>query len=431
MAGEDTEQALADAGAAELPGGLAGVYPLGSRLSAEGRLEIGGCDALELAREFGTPAYVYAEDDMRARARATVDAFASRTERFEVVYASKAFPCTAALRIFAAEGLSCDVASRGELHLALGAGFTPERIYMHGNNKTDADLEAALAAGIGHVIVDSLDEVDRLERLAAGRPQRVLVRITPGIEPETHRAIRTGGVDSKFGVPMRDVERALERCASAGLEVRGLHAHIGSQVFDTEIYESLADVLHEIGDHPLVNLGGGFAIAYTREDRPPPPAEYAEAMLAHAPAGARVLCEPGRSLVGNAGVTLYSVGTVKEIPGVRTYVAVDGGMADNIRPMLYGAVYEADVVDRFGDSTPCRIVGMHCESGDVLVSEAALEDPRPGDVVAMPATGAYGHAMASNYNAVMRPPVIFCRDGDARVVVRRETLDDLTARDVG
>ena len=255
--------------------------------------------------------------------------------------------------------------------------------------------------------------------------------MTPGIEPETHRAIRTGGVDSKFGVPMRDVERALERCASAGLEVRGLHAHIGSQVFDTEIYESLADVLHEIGDHPLVNLGGGFAIAYTRDDRPPPPAEYAEAMLAHLPEGARVLCEPGRSLVGNAGVTLYSVGTVKEIPGVRTYVAVDGGMADNIRPMLYGAVYEADVVDRFGDSTPCRIVGMHCESGDVLVSEAALDDPRPGDVVAMPATGAYGHAMASNYNAVMRPPVVFCKDGDARVVVRRETLDDLTARDVG
>ena len=196
------------------------------------------------------------------------------------------------------------------------------------------------------------------------------------------------------------------------------------------MYESLADVLRQIGDFPLLNLGGGFAIAYTREDRPPPAEEYAEAMLAHAPEGVTVLCEPGRSLVGNAGVSLYTVGTVKEIPGVRTYVAVDGGMADNIRPMLYGAVYEADVVDRFGDSTACRIVGMHCESGDILIEDGALEDPRPGDVVVVPATGAYGHAMASNYNAVPRPPVVFCKDGDARLVVRRETYDDLTRRDV-
>jgi diaminopimelate decarboxylase len=201
-------------------------------------------------------------------------------------------------------------------------------------------------------------------------------------------------------------------------------------VFDLDVYEPLADVLRQIGDYPLLNLGGGFAIAYTREDRPPAAAEYAEAMLAHAPEGVTVLCEPGRSLVGNAGVTLYTVGTVKEVPGVRTYVAVDGGMADNIRPMLYGAVYEADVADRFGDGTPCRIVGKHCESGDILISEGALDDPRPGDIVVVPATGAYGHAMASNYNALPRPPVVFCKDGDARLVVRRETYDDLTRRDV-
>jgi diaminopimelate decarboxylase len=201
-------------------------------------------------------------------------------------------------------------------------------------------------------------------------------------------------------------------------------------VFDLDAYEPLADVLRQIGDFPLLNLGGGFAIAYTREDRPPAPDEYAEAMLSHVPDDVTVLCEPGRSLVGNAGVTLYTVGTVKDVPGVRTYVAVDGGMADNIRPMLYGAVYEADVVDRFGDSTSCRLVGMHCESGDVLIADAGLEDPSVGDVVAVPATGAYGHAMASNYNAVPRPPVVFCRDGDARVVVRRETYDDLTRRDV-
>ena len=243
-----------------------------------------------------------------------------------------------------------DCASGGELHLALNAGFDPERIYLHGNNKSEAELEQAVAAGVGHVIVDSFDEIERLERVAVAG-QRILLRVTPGIEPETHKAIRTGQEDSKFGIPMRDVERALERIGRSGLELRGLHAHIGSQVFDLDVYESLADVLRQIGDYPLLNLGGGFAIAYTREDRPPPAAEYAEAMLAHAPDGVTVLCEPGRSLVGNAGVSLYTVGTVKEIPGVRTYVAVDGGMADNIRPMLYGAVYEADVVDRFGDST--------------------------------------------------------------------------------
>jgi diaminopimelate decarboxylase len=430
MTAADPERALVEAEEGDLPGGLSRVYPLGSRLNAAGRLEIGGCDTVELAREFGTPAYVYAEDDMRARARTTVAAFAERTERFEVLYASKAFPASAALRIFAAEGLSCDVASGGELHLALRGGFDPARIYMHGNNKTELELESALSAGVGHLIVDSLDEIDRLERVAAGRKQKVLLRVTPGIEPETHRAIRTGQVDSKFGIPMEELEQAMTRCDSAGLELRGLHAHIGSQVFDLEAYETLADVLHDIGDFALLNLGGGFAIAYTREDRPPPASAYAEAMLSHAPEGVTVLSEPGRSLVGNAGVTLYTIGTVKRIEGVRTYVAVDGGMADNIRPMLYGAVYEADLVERFGDSMPCRIVGMHCESGDVLVPEAALEDPRPGDVLAIPATGAYGHAMASNYNAVLRPPVIFCRDGDARVVVRREALDDLTVREL-
>ncbi len=413
-----------------LPAGLAGVYPLGSRLNAAGRLEIGGCDTTELAREFGTPAYVYAEDDLRTRARATRDAFAARTERYEVLYASKAFPCTAVLRIFAAEGLSCDVASGGELHLALGAGFDPDRLYMHGNNKTEEELELALEAGVGHVIVDSFDEIERLSRLASGHRQRVMLRVTPGITPDTHRAIQTGQVDSKFGVPLAHVAEAVERCADAGLELRGLHAHIGSQVSELGVYGALADVLRDIGDYPLLNVGGGFGIAYTRHDRPHTADEYAEAMVSRVPDQVKVLCEPGRSLVGNAGVSLYTVGTVKEVPGVRTYVAVDGGMSDNIRPMLYGASYEADLAERMGDSHPCRIVGMHCETGDVLVPEAALQDPRPGDVLVIPATGAYGHAMASNYNAVRRPPVVFCRDGDARVVVRRETYDDLTARDV-
>jgi len=301
---------------------------------------------------------------------------------------------------------------------------------VHGNNKSEDELEQALEAGVGHLIVDSFDELDRLAVLAGGSDQRVLVRVNPGIDSGTHAKIATGQEDSKFGIPTALVPAAAERCAAAGLDLRGLHAHVGSQVFDLDVYDRLGEVLGGLGDFPTIDVGGGFAAAYTRDQRPPPADAYAEAMLRALPYGVRVLCEPGRSLVANAGVTLYTVGTVKEVPGVRTYVAVDGGMADNIRPMLYGAEYEADLAERVGDGEAFRIVGMHCESGDVLAPSASLPDPRPGDVLAMPATGAYGHAMASNYNAVPRPPVVFCRDGDARVVVRRETYDDLIARDV-
>ena len=401
------------------------VYPLGSRLNERGRLEVGGCDVVELAAEFGTPAYVYAEDDMRARARAFVEAFRARSERFEVIYASKAFPCTAVLRLFSEEGLSADVASGGELHLALAAGIDPERLYMHGNNKSPAELDYAIESGVGHIVVDSFDEIDRLR----GRSQRVLLRVTPGIEPSTHSYIQTGQVDSKFGFPMDDVPRAVEACQAAGLELRGLHAHIGSQILDVEVFEKLAELLAAMGDYPLLNLGGGLGIAYTADDHPPSVEDYVDALLRHAPDDVKVLCEPGRALVGNAGVTVYTVGTVKRIPGVRTYVDVDGGMSDNLRPMLYGARYEAEIADRFGGSDICTIAGMHCESGDVLVRDVALNDPRVGDTLVIPATGAYSHAMANNYNAVPRPPVIFCKDGEARVVVRRETYDDLTLRD--
>lgn len=405
------------------------VYPEGSRVNARGNLEIGGCDVAELAAEFGTPAYVYSEDDMRARARATLASFSERRPGSEVLYASKALSCTAAYRLFAEQGLSCDVASGGELYMALRAGFAPERLYMHGNNKTEAEIEAALSAGVGHLIVDSFDEIERLGRLAPGSGQRVLLRVTPGIRPDTHEKIATGQEDSKFGIPLAQLPTALERCAAAGLEVRGLHAHIGSQVFDLDVYETLAEVLLGAGRFPVLDMGGGFAVAYTRDQQPPPASAYAEAMLAAVPEGIQVLCEPGRSLVANAGISLYTVGTVKEIPGVRRYVAVDGGMGDNIRPMLYDATYEAQIATRVGDSTPCRVVGMHCESGDVLVREAQLEQPRVGDLLAIPATGAYGHSMASNYNGVRRPPVVFCSGGDARVVVRRETYEDLVARD--
>ena len=405
---------------------LAHVYPLGSRLNEAGRLEIGGCDAIELAERFGTPAYVYAEDDIRTRARAYVEAFRAHTDHFEVVYASKAFPCTAVNRLLVDEGLSCDVASGGELHLALRGGFPPERIYLHGNNKSDDELRQAIDAGVGHVVIDSFHELERLERMAPG--QRVLLRVTPGITPTTHEYITTGQVDSKFGFGLDDVPEAIDRIER--LELCGLHAHLGSQIFDLAPYEKLGEVLSAMGDYPLLNLGGGLGIAYTADDEPPAIEDYVDTLMRGAPEGVTVLCEPGRSLVGNAGVTLYRVGTVKHIPGVRTYVAVDGGMSDNLRPMLYGARYEADVADRFGGEVLCTIAGKHCESGDILVRDVMLDDPRPGDVLVMPATGAYGHAMANNYNGVPRPPVIFCSDGHAREVVRRETYEDLTLRDL-
>ena len=402
-------------------------YPLGSRLNGSGSLEVGGCDVMELAREFGTPAYVYAEEDLRGRARAFVEAFRARTERFEVVYASKAFPCTAVHRIFAEEGLSCDVASGGELYLALRGGYPPERIYMHGNNKAEAELREAVEAGVGHIVVDSFDEIERLRLIAPG--QRVLLRVTPGITPSTHSYISTGQADSKFGFGLDDVPRAVEAIAAAGLELRGFHAHIGSQIFDLAPFERLAEVLNGLGGYPLLNLGGGLGIAYTSDEQPPSIEDFANTLVSGLPDGVTVLCEPGRALVGNAGLTLYTVGTVKEIPGVRTYVSVDGGMSDNLRPMLYGARYEAQIANRFGGDSICTLAGMHCESGDVLIHEATLDDPRPGDVLVVPATGAYGHAMANNYNGVRRPPVIFCSGGDARVVVRRETYEDLVLRD--
>jgi diaminopimelate decarboxylase len=317
------------------------------------------------------------------------------------------------------------VASGGELFLALRGGFAPERIYLHGNNKSDAELRQAVEAGVGTIVVDSFEELERLEKLAPG--QGIMLRVTPGITPTTHSYITTGQVDSKFGFGLDDVPRAVESVGR--LELKGLHAHLGSQIFDLEPFEQLAEVLTGMGDYPLLNLGGGLGIAYTRDQFPPSIEDYVETLVKSAPDGVTILCEPGRSLVGPAGVTIYRVGTVKRIPGVRTYVAVDGGMSDNLRPMLYGAQYEAEIADRFGGDDICTVAGKHCESGDVLVRDIALDDPRAGDVLVIPATGAYGHAMANNYNGIPRPPVIFCRDGEARVVVRRETLEDLAARD--
>jgi diaminopimelate decarboxylase len=416
------------------------VYPQGSRVNAAGHLEIAGCDVVELAAEHGTPAYVYAEDDLRARARAYRDAFEARGADYEIVFASKAFPCTAAYRLFAEEGLAVDVASGGELHMALHAGFDPARIVMHGNNKSDEEIIAAARAGIGHLVLDSFDEIERCERLLE-EPQPVLIRVTPGIKPSTHDYITTGQLDSKFGFGLADglAAAAIERVlGSEVLELVGLHAHIGSQIFELEPYKLAIRALGEIaGDWcKVVDVGGGLGVAYAAADEPPSIDAYVDVKVRGVAEvfgpEVKIMVEPGRSLVANAGVTMYRVGTVKEVPGIRTYVAVDGGMSDNLRPMLYGSRYEALVADRAGaePETLVTIAGMHCESGDVLVRDALLADPVVGDVVVTPATGAYGHAMASNYNGVPRPPVVFCRDGSSQVVVRRETYEDLTARDV-
>ena len=417
------------------------MLPIGSRVNERGHLEVGGCDVVDLVEEHGTPAYIYAVDDLRARARAYREAFASRGVDGEVLFASKAFPATAAYRLFAEEGLSVDVASGGELHIALAAGFDPARIHMHGNNKTDEEILMAARAGIGHLILDSFDEIERCERLL-DEPMQVLIRVTPGIKPSTHDYITTGQLDSKFGFGMGDGDgaaRAIERVlASDKLDLVGLHAHIGSQIFELEPYRLAIAALGDLaGDWcKVVDVGGGLGVAYTEEDAPPAIDDYVgikvEGVRAVFGEGVRMMIEPGRSLVANAGVTAYRVGTVKEIPGIRTYIAVDGGMSDNLRPMLYGSRYEALIADRATaePDTLVTIAGMHCESGDVLVRDAMLAGPAVGDVLVTPATGAYGHAMANNYNGVTRPPVIFCSGGEARVVVRRETFDDLTARDV-
>ena len=416
------------------------VYPVGTVTNARGHLEIGGCDVVDLAAEFGTPAYIFSVEEMRRRARAFTSAFAAHTDDFEVLFASKALPVTAAYRLFAEEGLSVDVASGGELTMALAAGYPPERIYMHGNNKTDTELVLASAARVGHLIIDSFDEIDRCERVL-DKDQDVLVRVTPGIKPSTHSYIQTGQLDSKFGFGLEDgaAAKAIERVlASPKLNLVGLHFHIGSQIFEIEFFRLGVESLAGLGGDwcRILDLGGGLGISYAEADHPPEIASYVDLKFAAVREffgeGVRILIEPGRSLVGTAGVTIYTVGTIKEIPGVRTYVSVNGGMSDNLRPMLYDAKYEAIIANR-ADQPAERVVtiaGSHCESGDILVRDVALADPQVGDILLTPATGAYGHSMANNYNGMLRPPVIFCDDGDARVVVRRESYEDLLARDV-
>jgi diaminopimelate decarboxylase len=426
------------------------VWPASAATTDDGVLTIGGRSVVDLAREHGTPAYLLDEDDFRARARCWRIAFPDA----DVFYAGKAFLCTAAARWVAEEGLSLDVCTGGELAVALRAGFPAERIQFHGNNKSVAELTRAVDAGVARIVVDSDIEIERLARIAAhhGTVQRVLVRVTPGVEAHTHEFISTGQEDQKFGFSLATgaAAKAIARVEELpSLELAGLHAHIGSQIFDASGFEIAAHrmvaLLRTTADQlgrevAELNLGGGLGIRYVSADDPIAVGDFAVQLreivgVECERAGLavpRLAVEPGRSIVGPTTVTIYEVGTVKELPGLRTYVSVDGGMSDNIRTALYDADYTAALANRASAAPPktVTICGKHCESGDIVVRDVELPaDVAPGDLVAVPVSGAYHRSMASNYNHVPRPPVIAVRAGQARVIVRRETEDDLLRLD--
>jgi len=412
-------------------------------------MEVGGCDLLDLASEFGTPLYVYDEETVTRRAGEYQAAGAGRTL---VLYSAKAFASPGFLRLIEAAGLGLDVVSGGELHAALAAGFPPERIYFLGNNKAADELDYAHRSGCT-VVIDGAYEFELLARVVPeGSRQRVLVRCSPGIKPDTHDFISTGQLDSKFGFPVETglaraaVERAL---ADPRLELVGLHSHIGSQIFDLRghvaamqvMLDLAAELRRDLGFTPeVLGAGGGLGIAYTEADDPPTPREFVETLLRALEAGCaardlpvpRLMVEPGRSIAGPAGVAVYTIGSIKEVPGVRTYAAVDGGMGDNIRPKLYGARYEAYLArapEAVADRT-VTIAGKYCESTDILINDARLPPFESGDVLCIPAAGAYQMSMASNYNGMTRPAVVLVKDGSARVIRRRETFDDLMAAEV-
>ncbi|MGI9577327.1 MAG: diaminopimelate decarboxylase [Microthrixaceae bacterium] len=406
-----------------------------------GHLRIGGIDLIDLARDFGTPLFVYDEQHLRNRAAEAVDALGAGG----AIYATKAFLCVAMARLVHEEGMRLDVATGGELAVALAAGVPAGRLVLHGNNKAVWEIQAAMDAGVGRIIVDSDEEMHRIEALVAQGMERphVLIRINPGIEVHTHEHVRTGNLDSKFGFPLQTgaahdaVQRAI---GSDAMDLVGLHLHIGSQVFSVENFlEGLRAVAPFVRGEGLPELivGGGLGVAYVEDEEAPSLASWAGAIVRtcrEEGIEADIAAEPGRAIAAQAAVTLYSVGTVKHIADLRTYVAVDGGMSDNPRPVLYGSGYETFLPRAAGAERDMavRVVGKHCESGDVIVREGALpSELAVGDIIATPVTGAYGHSMGSNYNKVLRPPVVFVRDGEARMVVRRETIADLLAADLG
>ena len=428
------------------------------RSNTRGHLEVGGCDAVDLARDFGTPLYVFDEALLRDNCRAYRAAFEQRYPNVQVEYAGKAFLCVAMARLVHEEGLHLDVASGGELFTALKAGLPPAGLVLHGNNKSAAELTMALDAGVGRIVVDSHHELDMLESLVAVRPhpQEVWLRVAPGVDPHTHRRIRTGQVDTKFGLDitsgaaLEGVKRILRL---QGLLFTGLHAHIGSNLHDAQAHlEALAALLDfaavvreesglAIED---LNIGGGLGVRYLPGDDVPSLESFADTITQalldglaerHLPLP-RLLLEPGRSIVSEAGTTLYTVGAIKNVPipqapGTRTYIAIDGGMSDNPRPQLYDAEYTAFIANRMEQpaDTTVRVAGKHCET-DILIQSVTVQRPEPGDVLAVPSTGAYNYSMASNYNRLPRPAAVFVRDGSARLVIRRETYEDVVRQDV-
>jgi diaminopimelate decarboxylase len=415
---------------------LLDLFPTGAAVDPDGTLVVGGCRVDDLAREFGTPAIVVDETALRARASEYRTALTSRRANARVVFASKAFPATAVQRVMVEEGLGLDVAGGGEILGALRAGVDPALVVMHGNAKTTEELRIAVEAGIGLVVVDNTDDVDRLEQLVApGRVQGVLVRIVPEVESSTHPAVQTGQVGSKFGLTAAAARPLMARIeASPLLELRGVHAHVGSQIMDPAELAAAVAPLAALGAFPVYDLGGGLGARYTTADRPATVDEYVQALLAaadeHLPADAEIIIEPGRSMVNASAFTLYTVTTVKR--DARNFVAVDGGMGDNLEVALFQQRFEAVLAGRMHDEDEEEVVvvGRHCESGDVLIDPLRLPVSRVGDLLAVPATGAYTHTMANNYNGYRRPPVVFVRDGEARAVIRRETWEDLFDRDV-
>lgn len=431
----------------------ANVFPVTAGVSGDGHLTIGGCDVLDLAREYGTPLYVFDEATLRETAEAFTTAFRALYLRTEILYASKAFINVGLAKFFAGLGLGFDVVSGGEMAVLRAAGVSPERVYFHGNNKTPQELREALEWGIGCVVVDGFGEIDLLDRIAGERGirQPVLLRVSPGVDPHTHAHTTTGVLDSKFGFPIQtgQAQEAVRRVnAARHIDLRGLHFHLGSPIFETEPYERgvriVLDFASRVREEGLRLLrfspGGGYAIAYTEADEPPTPAAYADAIVGALRQGCRdhdlpepdLIIEPGRALVGRAGVAIYTVGIIKDIPGVRTFASVDGGMGDNIRPALYGSTYVALAAARptAPATSVVTIAGKYCESGDILVRDARLAPVQPGDVIAIPAAGAYAPSMASTYNLNGRPPIVLVADGASRLLRRRETYADLMATDI-
>jgi diaminopimelate decarboxylase len=417
-------------------GDLLSLFPPGSTVDADGCLLVEGCRATDLAAEFETPVLVVSEPALRARATEYVTEFAARWPDSRVVFASKAFPCTAVQRVMSEEGLGLDVAGGGEIITALKAGADPGLLVLHGNAKTDAEIALAVEHGIGLVVVDNSDDVDRLEAtVPPGRRQDVLVRVIPGVIADTHASVLTGHAESKFGLAPAAAAELIKRIEhSPRLRMRGLQVHIGSQILDAEPFAASVPALAALGEYEVYDLGGGLGARYTYADNPPSVPEYLDALVgaarAYLPSTAQLIIEPGRSMVARAGFTLYRVVTVKR--ELRTFVAVDGGMGDNLEVALFGQRFEAGLADRIdaAGGELVTVVGRHCESGDVLINGAQLPDPRVDDVVAVAVTGAYCFAMSNNYNGNRRIPVVFVRDGRARLVVRRETWDDLLLRDV-